>query len=101
MTLSGRLNSVFGVSHQPVSWSSLVGYDFFISYRRSDATPYAAALFRALREADFRCFLDDNDATPGQPLTDKLVSALQRSQVLLIVASPDLPLSTWVPQEVE
>jgi hypothetical protein len=31
-----------------------------------------AALFEALRHADFRCFLDDNDATPGKPLTDQL-----------------------------
>jgi WD40 repeat protein len=90
-----------GAHGQRVSWSALVGYDLFISYRRSDATRYAAALFEALRLADFRCFLDDNDATPGKPLTEKLQSALKRSKVLLIVASPDLPLSTWVPKEVE
>jgi WD40 repeat protein len=101
MSFAGRLRSSVCAPHQRVSWSALVGYDLFISYRRSDATPYAAALFEALRQADFRCFLDDNDATPGKPLTDKLRWALKRSKVLLIVASPDLPLSTWVPKEVK
>jgi hypothetical protein len=101
MTFTGRLRSSFGAPQQRVSWSTLVGYDLFISYRRSDATPYASALFELLRQADFRCFLDDNDATPGKPLTDRLRRALKRSKVLLIVASPDLPLSIWVPKEVE
>jgi len=93
--------SSFGARGQRVSWSALVGYDFFISYRRSDATPNASALFEALKLADFRCFLDDNDATPGKPLTEKLQWSLKRSKVLLIIASPDLPLSTWVPKEIE
>jgi hypothetical protein len=101
MSFAARLRSSFGAPYQRVSLSALVGYDLFISYRRSDATPYAAALFEVLRRADFRCFLDDNDATPGQPLTDKLQWALKRSKVLLIVASPDLPVSIWVPKEVE
>lgn len=101
MSMAGHLRSVFGGPHQLVSWSALVGYDLFISYRRSDATPYAAGLFELLGKADFRCFLDDNDATPGQPLTDKLRWALKRSKVLLIVASPELPMSVWVPKEVE
>jgi len=93
--------SSFGARGQRVSWSALVGYDFFISYRRSDATPNASALFEALKLADFRCFLDDNDATPGKPLTEKLQWSLKRSKLLLIIASPDLPLSTWVPKEIE
>lgn len=101
MTSAGSPRSSFDTPQQRVSWSALVGYDFFISYRRSDATPYAAALFETLRQADFRCFLDDNDATPGKPLTDKLQRALKRSKVLLIIASPDLPSSIWVPKEVE
>jgi WD40 repeat protein len=100
MGFLGRLRSFFSATPS-ISWSALVGYDLFISYRRSDATPYALALFEALSKADFRCFLDDNDATPGKPLTDKLLRALSRSSVLLIVASPDLPHSTWVPREIE
>lgn len=101
MTIAGRLRTSLGAPHYGFSWSAVVGYDLFISYRRSDATPYAAALFEALRQADFRCFLDDNDAIPGKPLTEKLQRALKRSKVLLIVASPDLPLSVWVRKEVE
>lgn len=82
-------------------WSFLVGYDFFISYRRSDASPYALGLARLLRRADFRCFLDDNEAVPGRPLTDRLRKALLRSKMLVVVASPDLDQSPWVPQEIE
>ena len=82
-------------------WTRLVGYDFFISYRRSDASPYAASLAKALAAADFRCFLDDADATPGQPLTPRLVRALKHSKVLIVIVSPEVGTSTWVRQEVE
>ncbi len=84
-----------------IDWSLLVGYDFFISYRRSDASPYANTLFTLLRNADFRCFLDDNDAAPGTPLTARLLWALKRSRKLIILASPDLVHSEWVPRELE
>jgi len=82
-------------------WSFIVGYDFFISYRRSDASPYASGLARLLEKADFRCFLDDNEGVPGRPLTDRLRRALLRSRTLVVVASPELPQSPWVPQEIE
>ncbi len=32
------------------NWSILTGYDFFISYRRSDAAHYASRLEKLLRE---------------------------------------------------
>jgi hypothetical protein len=72
---------------------------YLLSPKRRNAVCRGA--IRGLRQADFRCFLDDNDATPGKPLTEKLQRALKRSKVLLIVASPELPLSVWVPKEVE
>ena len=83
------------------NWSILTGYDFFISYRRSDAAPYASRLEKLLREADFRCFLDDNEASAGQPLTERIRAGLRRSKVLVLLASPEIRASKWVAEELE
>jgi hypothetical protein len=81
--------------------STLTGYDFFISYRRSDAAPYASRLDKQLREADFRCFLDDNEASAGEPLTERIRAGLRKSKVLILLASPGVCASKWVAEELE
>lgn len=84
-----------------VDWTPLFGFDFFISYRRSEASPYATMLERRLSAADFRCFLDDNDAAPGRSLTLRLRWALRRTKVLVLLATPRVTESKWVGQEIE
>ncbi|PZM08078.1 TIR domain-containing protein [Rhizobium tubonense] len=88
-------------SRRGLNWSTIFGYDFFISYRRSDATGYASALASELKKADFRCFLDDESAVAGDILKERLLAALRRSRKLIVIASPELAKSTWVPVEVE
>ncbi|HYI96133.1 MAG TPA: toll/interleukin-1 receptor domain-containing protein [Bryobacteraceae bacterium] len=85
---------------QIFNWSLLTGFDFFISYKRSEAGSYARRLEELLRAADFRCFLDDNDAAAGDPLSIRIKSALKRSKVLILIASPNVGSSDWVAEEV-
>ncbi|HYI95118.1 MAG TPA: TIR domain-containing protein [Bryobacteraceae bacterium] len=82
-----------------VNWSLLVGYDFFISYRREDAIEYARALQTALRGEDYRCFRDDEDAVPGMPLPKGIRRALDRTKVLILLVTPGVRKSNWVAQE--
>lgn len=82
------------------NWSVLFGFDIFISYRRKDAAVYAGELYRRL-QGDFLCFLDDHESPPGTPLKSSINRALDRSRVLLLIATSDVLSSEWVPAEVE
>jgi WD40 repeat protein len=83
-----------------INWSLIAGYDFFISYKRNEAQHYAARLEQMLKRADFRCFLDDKDASPGTGLTTRLRSALRRSKALIVIGTPNVAESTWVAEEI-
>ena len=80
-------------------WFSLLGgYDFFISYSRSDASAYAKALAGELEESDFVVFLDRREVDIGEEL-GSLTRAASRSRALVVVASPGVAASAWGPQE--
>src|SRR6266498_1662237 len=51
------------------AWPALLGYDIFISYRRSDGSAYAEKLWRDLKAAGLTPFLD-RDETPRWRTTD-------------------------------
>jgi hypothetical protein len=78
----------------------VVGRDFFISYTRRDAAPYAARLARTLG-AKHTVYLDQLDTPQGLALPARLVRALQLSTALIVVGSPASILSTWVHRELE
>jgi len=78
----------------------LLGFDFFISYGRLDASQYAAALEQALKDRGFTCFLDRRDMPPGQSLSKTTRRALSASRVLLLVATDAAIASQYVHDEV-
>src|SRR5262245_7053594 len=78
----------------------IFGYDIFISYARSDASRYAAALKRDLEQRGFRCFLDKVDFPAGSELRAGLERDLARSQAAVVVASPAGRASQYVALEV-
>ncbi len=78
----------------------LFGFDFFISYGRRDAIPYATALEAALKNRGFRCFLDHKDMPPGQSLSATTRQGLSASRVLLLVATEAAMESRYVEEEV-
>jgi pterin-4a-carbinolamine dehydratase len=63
----------------------------FISYRRSDSTPYAASLATALRQAlgTTNVFLDTVGIAIGQPFPDRLLKELSAARACLVVIGPD------------
>lgn len=75
------------------------GYDFFISYARSDASGYAFALDKSLTRRGFYCFYDRRENPPGEKLW--LQKALKKSSALILVGSPASLESQFVLQEVE
>jgi hypothetical protein len=82
-----------------VDWSTVFGYDVFISYKRSDCSGFAAAVAHQLRERDYTCFLDTSDAPPGVHLDDHISKALARSRALVLVVTKSAQDSPWVTEE--
>jgi cbb3-type cytochrome oxidase subunit 3 len=82
------------------------GYDVFIAHRRSDAAEYARRLAEALQAEPKRIasFLDRKVYRPGDSLTVETKRNAAKSDLLVLVGSPELTnLRTpddWVEQEV-
>jgi TIR domain len=79
--------------------TALFGYDVFISYRHADAADYATALRNQLVAADFSCFLDQDEAPPGEELTPTIERALQSSRLLVLVGTSGALGSPWIVKE--
>jgi hypothetical protein len=95
----GVLSKLAGIWEKP-DWSALFGYDIFVSYRREDASEFVLALVRDLSELDFSCFVDRTNAPPGVPLTPRILLALRRSRVLLVIVTQGALASPWVTDEI-
>ena len=84
------------------NWSSLLGYDVFISYRQNpDSVLYARNLRNALSNEGYTCFLDQEETWGGVELTPALARALKRSRLLVVIAESSVSQSRWVSLEVE
>src|SRR4051812_3362622 len=88
-----------------IDWSPLFGYDFFISYKRGPAvdgsSEYAKQLKSRLSQADFQCFLDDDDAPVGESLNPTIQRGLRRSRAMIVLCTPPAFASQWVSKEVQ
>ncbi len=67
----------------------LFGYDFFISYRRSDGEDYALRLVKLLRTYKYDCFLDTADYRPGENWVAGGRLALRRTTRLVFLCTRD------------
>ena len=91
-------------------------YDAFISYRHTPLDMEAAKkLHRSLENYHIpaavqkrtgkkkinRVFRDQEELPIGSDLDDKISSALQESEYLIVICSPDTPGSYWVCKEIE
>ena len=84
----------------------LFGYDLFISFALGHlprgTQSYASDLARQLRERDFAVFYSEDEAAPGDELTDTLRQALRRARILVVIANKGMLLRPgWVKTEVE
>lgn len=86
--------------------SRLFGYDAFISFALGGpprgSQSYASDLARRLRERDLSVFFSEDEAPPGEALSDTLKRALLRSKLLVVIVNRGtLELPNWVRTEVE
>lgn len=84
----------------------LFGYDVFVSFALGGpprgSQSYASDLARRLRERDLSVFFSEDEAPPGEPLSDTLKRALLRSRLLVVVVNRGtLERPNWVRAEVE
>jgi WD40 repeat protein len=76
------------------------GEDFFITYGRADAGPYAAALANRLSKAGFTCFLDQWHPVVDSAVPPDVLRVLRHASVQVLVATPAAAVSTAVAEEV-
>jgi hypothetical protein len=84
----------------------LLGWDFFISYRRSDSYGYMKALDLKLREANISCFIDESEIIAGEALPVRIQNGLLNSKKMIFIASPqavtfkDKDKKDWIEEEI-
>lgn len=86
--------------------SRLFGYDVFVSFALGapprGSQSYASDLARRLRECDLSVFFSEDEAPPGEPLSDTLRRALLHSRLLVVIVNRGtLERPGWIRTEVE
>jgi hypothetical protein len=83
-------------------------YKAFISYKHVSSRAFAVTLEATLKQyakpllaRPIRIFRDETHFTPGNDLPSLLVEALDASEFLILLASPDAAKSPWVRDEME
>src|SRR5438874_9454537 len=82
-------------------WPAWLGYDVFISYMHENARLYSTALFRQLEDSDVKCFFDDEEAPAGTVLDPALRTAVAKSRLLVLIATPGALDRVWIQSELE
>ena len=78
----------------------LFGNDVFISYARRDTTIYSLGLANELTKNELSCFLDQWGTPSGQELPRQLVTALKRSNMLILLGTRQAAASKAVATEI-
>ncbi|KQS92092.1 TIR domain-containing protein [Chryseobacterium sp. Leaf394] len=76
------------------------GYDFFISYSRSDCSEYASNLANKLIEEKYSCYLDQWGSLPGKELPLSLKRKIKNSSVLILLGSDASLASIAIEEEI-
>jgi hypothetical protein len=79
----------------------LIRVYIFISYARSDGTPYATKLREVLDGMDFTCFIDSKDLFSGDVLQAKLKRWIKKSRVCVLIGTRGVLASKHVTPEIE
>ena len=78
----------------------LFGNDVFISYARRDTTIYSLGLASELTKNELSCFLDQWGTPSGKELPAQLVTALKRSNMLILLGTKQAAASAAVATEI-
>ena len=77
------------------------GYDFFLSYSRSDGMHLPQRLKERLEQAGFRVFLDQTEYVAGADLRRETRRQVLKSRKIVIIGRPGAFRSEWVRREIE
>ncbi|XP_028765369.1 TMV resistance protein N-like [Neltuma alba] len=71
-------------------------YDVFLNFRGEDTRRgFTSYLYNTLRQSGIHAFMDDSGLERGEELSSSLVQAIERSQIALVIFSPDYASSRW------
>jgi hypothetical protein len=73
----------------------------FLSYKRSDSLAVAQQLHERFTKLGYQVFLDECSIEPGADIRQALRWWLNDTDLVLVLASPNLPNSSWVLEEIE
>jgi len=76
------------------------GYDFFLSYSRSDGMHLPQRLKERLEQAGFRVFLDQTEYVAGADLRRETRRQVLKSRKIVVIGRPGAFLSEWVRREI-
>jgi hypothetical protein len=103
-----RLGHVISAAARPGLSRSQPRYSAFISYKHETSTGFAAQLESALKsyakpylQRPIRVFRDERHLTPGINLPKLIEDALDASEYMILLASPEAAQSTWVHDELD
>lgn len=76
--------------------SSSKEFDVFLSFRGTDTRHgFASHLFEALRERQIRTFMDDDNLERGERLKDRILQAIESSELCIPILSQGYAESEW------
>ena len=95
-------------SEEPVKAENLMtqlvdrvfGYDFFLSYSRSDGMHLPQRLKERLESAGFRVFLDQTEYVAGTDLRRETRRQVLKSRKIVVIGRPGAFRSEWVKREI-
>ena len=86
----------------PSQWLDRVsGYDVFVSYSQRDGAKYAESIAANARREGLTVFRDNDGIRDGEDIPERIVRALNRAKLLLVVATPGAVSSKEVHKERE
>ena len=79
-----------------------LGYDAFLSYTHGDARDYTLRLQQELESRHkFVCFRDATELAAGDELDDRIMTALGRTRMLVVIGSPKSRNSSYIGKEID
>ena len=76
--------------------------DVFLNFRGEDTRDnFTDHLYHALKEKGFITFKDDKELVPGNPISSKLLDAIEKSRMAVIILSENYASSTWCLEELK
>ena len=74
-------------------------YDVFLNFRGETRCKFTDHLYHALVDKEIITFKDDKELEPGEPISQELLDAIEKSRIAVIIFSKNYASSTWCLEE--